>query len=104
MKSRTDKQLENDRKLSVKLKEYHAKIRRFKEAEEKIMHEVIEQLSPEEDNIVVSTEEKKNVEDQKVVLKKKIDYSFKRYPKFSRHYFMIDKSLQFVNVNHDDDI
>ena len=96
MKSRTDKQLENDRKLSVKLKEYHAKIRRFKEAEEKIMHEVIEQLSPEEDNIVVSTEEKKK--------RGRPKGSFKRYPKFSRHYFMIDKSLQFVNVNHDDDI
>jgi hypothetical protein len=71
MKSRTDKQLENDRKLSVKLKEYHAKIRRFKEAEEKIMHEVIEQLSPEEDNIVVSTEEKKKRGRPKGSFKKK---------------------------------
>jgi FixJ family two-component response regulator len=57
---RSEKQIENDKKLSVKLREYHQRVKTLKEKEKEIMHQVIDDL--ESNNIIVNVDEPEIVE------------------------------------------
>jgi FixJ family two-component response regulator len=57
---RSEKQIENDKKLSVKLREYHQRVKTLKEKEKEIMHQVIDDL--ESKNIIVNVDEPEIVE------------------------------------------
>ena len=57
---RSEKQIENDKKLSLKLQEYHKKVKALKEKEKEIMHQVIDEI--ETKNIMVNVDEPEIVE------------------------------------------
>ena len=57
---RSEKQIENDKKLSLKLQEYHKKVKALKEKEKEIMHQVIDEI--ENKNIIVNVDEPEIIE------------------------------------------
>ena len=57
---RFEKQIENDKKLSLKLQEYHKKVKALKEKEKEIMHQVIDEI--ENKNIIVNVDEPEIIE------------------------------------------